>query len=126
MRLAYRIAGLVAVALGLLGILLPLLPTVPFMLLAAFCFARGNPAWEARLLAHPRYGPHIRAWRREGAISRKGKRLALTAFFLSGCAGFFLLEWPLALLPAGVGLFGSCWIATRPDPRFEPRDGGPA
>jgi uncharacterized membrane protein YbaN (DUF454 family) len=126
MRLAYRIAGLVAVALGLIGILLPLLPTVPFMLLAAFCFARGNPAWEARLLAHPRYGPHIRAWRREGAISRKGKRLAILTFTLSGLAGLLLLEWPLALLPGLVGLVGSGWILTRPDPRLGPEEGGPA
>ena len=122
MRLAYRISGLVAFALGLLGIFLPLLPTVPFILLAAFCFARGNPAWEQRLLAHPRYGPHIRAWRSEGAISRKGKAMALLAFFVSAVAGLLLLSAPVSYVPAAVGLIGATWIVSRPDPEA-PADG---
>ena len=114
MRLAYRIAGLVALALGLIGIFVPLLPTVPFMLLAAFCFARGHPAWERRLLDHPRYGPHIRAWREQGAISRKGKTMALAAFVVSGVAGLMLLAGPVAYIPAGVGVVGAAWIVSRP------------
>ena len=43
--------------------LLPLLPTTPFLLLAAWFFARSHPEWEAKLLAHPRWGPLIRDWR---------------------------------------------------------------
>ena len=46
----WLVAGLFAVGLGILGIALPVLPTVPFFLLAAFCFARSHPAWEQRLL----------------------------------------------------------------------------
>ena len=80
MRLAYRIFGIAALGLGFAGLFLPLLPTVPFVLLAAFCFARSNPAWEARLLAHPTLGPHIQAWRANGSISRKGKIAAVAAF----------------------------------------------
>lgn len=127
MRLAYRIAGLAALGLGLLGIFLPLLPTVPFVLLAAFCFARSNPVWEERLLAHPRYGPHIRAWRDQGAISRKGKAMALVAFLVSAVAGLLLLGAPISYVPAAVGLVGATWIASRPDPE-SPSDGpaGPA
>ena len=64
----YLYAGLLAVALGTVGIVLPLLPTVPFMILAAFCFARSSPALEARLLNHPKFGPHLVAWREKGAI----------------------------------------------------------
>ena len=63
MRRLYLALGLVSLGLGIIGAFLPLLPTVPFLLLAAFLFARGNPAWEKRLLDHPRWGPPIRDWR---------------------------------------------------------------
>ena len=76
----YLCAGLLAVALGTVGIVLPLLPTVPFMILAAYCFARSSPALEARLLNHPKFGPHLFAWREKGAISRRGKWSATIAF----------------------------------------------
>ena len=72
-RQLYLAGGLISVALGTLGVFLPLLPTVPFLLLATFCFARSNPVWEQRLLDHPRYGPPLREWRERRAISRKGK-----------------------------------------------------
>lgn len=114
MRLAYRIAGLASVALGGIGIFVPLLPTVPFFLLAAFCFARGNPAWEQRLLDHPRFGPHIRAWRATGSISRAGKAAAVMAFAFSALLGFLMLSAPGAYVPAAVGLIGSAWIISRP------------
>ncbi len=65
-----------ALGLGAVGIVTPLLPTVPFLLLAAFCFARSSKRLHDWLLAHPTLGPPIRDWRRSGAISAKAKRLA--------------------------------------------------
>lgn len=112
--LVYRLAGLAALALGFAGLFLPLLPTVPFVLLAAFCFARGNPAWEKRLLDHPRYGPHILAWRARGAISRKGKLTALAAFGVSAALGLLLLAPPWSLVPLAAALAGGSWVMTRP------------
>jgi uncharacterized membrane protein YbaN (DUF454 family) len=115
-RLFFLIGGLAAMALGTAGIFLPLLPTVPFMILAAFCFARSSPQLEARLLADPVMGPHIRSWRHEGAISRRGKGFALAAFTASALFGLFLLAWPFNLLPLAAAFIGGGWIATRPLP----------
>lgn len=114
MKLVWRLAGFAAVALGAVGIFLPLLPTVPFMLLAAFCFARGSPALEARILADPRFGPHIRAWRANRSISRRGKAAALIGFTISAVVGLALLRWPWMALPPTIALIGASWILTRP------------
>ena len=107
MRLAYRLAGILSLGLGFIGMFLPLVPTVPFVLLAAFCFARGNPAWEARILSDPRFGPHIRAWREHGSISWRGKLAALAAFTASALFGLLTLPWPVAALPLAVAIAGS-------------------
>lgn len=115
-KLAYRIAGLAALALGIAGMFLPLLPTVVFMLVAAWCFARSNPAWEARLLADPRFGPHIRAWREKGAISRKGKIAAGIALGASMALGLLLLAAPYSLIPAIAALTVGTFLLTRPEP----------
>src|SRR3546814_12083510 len=67
----YLVSGWASLGLGALGAFLPLLPTVPFVILAAFCFARSSPRLEAWLVTHPQFGHHIVAWREKGAISRK-------------------------------------------------------
>lgn len=115
LRLGYAAVGLLALGVGIAGIFLPLLPTVPFVLLAAFCFARSNESWERRLLEHPLFGPHIHAWRSRGAISRRGKIAAAMAFAASAAIGFFFLSMPWALVPALAALIGGSWVLTRPD-----------
>jgi len=115
MRLAYILLGALSLLLGLVGAVLPLLPTVPFVLLAAFFFARGHPPVEAWLLRHPRFGPHILAWRSRGAISRRGKRAALLAFAASAAIGLVTLALPWNLVPTLVAMIGGSWIWTRPD-----------
>ncbi len=78
-RTLWNAAGFVCLAVGLVGIALPLLPTTPFVLLAAFCFQRGSDRLHRWLLGHPRFGPLIRNWRERGAISRRTKRNAIIA-----------------------------------------------
>ena len=78
-RTLYLISGFLALGLGGLGVLLPLLPTVPFIILAAYCFARSDETLERWLVEHPTFGTHIRLWRERGAISPKGKRAAPAA-----------------------------------------------
>lgn len=114
-RIGYLLGGLLALALGAIGVFVPLLPTVPFVILAAFCFARSSPRLEQWLVGHRRFGPHIAAWRRSGAISPAGKRAALIAFAISMAAGFALLAFPWSLVPAAAALIGGGWILSRPD-----------
>jgi hypothetical protein len=112
-RHLYLAGGLASVTLGAVGTVVPVLPTVPFLLLAVFCFARSNPAWEAHLLSHPRWGPAILDWRERRAISRKAKRTALATLAASAAIAWLLLSgaWlAVALVPIVVS---GTWIATR-------------
>ncbi|KMV30663.1 YbaN family protein [Photobacterium swingsii] len=68
--------GWCCVALGVLGIFLPLLPTTPFLLLASACFMRGSPRLNTWLTNHPTFGPILYNWHQHGAITRKIKRRA--------------------------------------------------
>jgi uncharacterized membrane protein YbaN (DUF454 family) len=114
-RPLFLAAGIASVALGAVGAVLPVLPTVPFLILAAFCFARSNPQWEARLLAHPRWGPAIRDWRERGAISRKAKWAAAVAMTASAAVALLTLPWPWSALPLLPLAIAAAWIWTRPD-----------
>ena len=66
--LLWRLVAIGAICLGGIGIVVPVLPTVPFLILAAFAASKGWPELERRLLDHPRYGPDIRGWREHGTI----------------------------------------------------------
>ncbi|KIC38424.1 membrane protein [Ruegeria sp. ANG-R] len=68
--------GLLCVALAMIGVVLPLLPTVPFLLLAAFFFARSSSRLHNWLLSHRTFGPLIVDWQSSGAIRPSAKRAA--------------------------------------------------
>ncbi|TKD51818.1 YbaN family protein [Sphingomonas baiyangensis] len=114
-RHLFNLAGALAVTLGVIGAFLPLLPTVPFLILAAFCFARGSPRFEAWLLAHPRFGPPVRDWRASGAISRHGKRAATIGMAASSAIGLVALPLPWNLLPLAACVASGIWIWRRPE-----------
>lgn len=114
-RHAWQALGFASVGLGTLGIFLPLLPTVGFYIFAAYCFTRSNPVWEAKLLNHPQFGPHIRAWRDKGAVSRKGKVAATLAFAVSIAIGAVTLAMPYILIPPLAAVIILGWLWTRPE-----------
>ena len=101
------------VGLGAVGAFLPLLPTVPFLLLALFCFARGNPAWEQRLLDHPRWGPPLKEWRTRKAISRRAKISAIAAMGMGVLVTGMTLGVPWVFVTLAVVSVTGSWIWTR-------------
>lgn len=112
----WRSCTVLAVLLALAGVVLPGLPSVPFLLLAAATAGRGWPSFEARLLAHPRHGPVIRRWRSRRAVPRVAKRLA-TLMMMASAAMIWLSPAPVALkwlVPAFL-LAVAAWLWSRPD-----------
>ncbi|WP_455210370.1 YbaN family protein [Kaarinaea lacus] len=71
------LAGMLSVALGVVGIFLPLLPTTPFMLLAAACFAQSSPRFHQALLESRLFGPIIKQWQEQRSIPKKSKNQAI-------------------------------------------------
>lgn len=114
-RPLYLAAGVSCVALGAVGAVLPIMPTVPFLLLAAFCFARSNPAWERKLLDHPRYGPPLQHWRERRSISRPAKLAAVTAMSAGALVTWMMLGVPWVFVSLAILAICGGWILTRPE-----------
>ncbi|MFC3628887.1 YbaN family protein [Paracoccus angustae] len=116
MRPLWYAIGLLALALGIIGIALPVLPTVPFLLLAAAAFARSSPRLERRILNHPTYGPPVRAWRERGAISRLAKIWATLAM-ACGVGFSLLVGMPLWVVAAQAMICTAiaAFVVTRPE-----------
>ena len=116
-RIAALILACFFLALSVIGIFLPGLPTVPFLLLAAWFAARGSERLHQWLYAHPRFGKLLNDWNEHGAISRKSKLAAVLMLTVSWTVMFWISD--NALMIAGLGLLfivvGS-WLVTRPEP----------
>lgn len=89
-RWAWTAAGMLMVALGVIGAMLPVMPTTIFLILALACFSRASPRLEHWLLHHPRFGAPLRQWREHRAVSRRGKAMACLGMaigFVAMCLG---------------------------------------
>jgi uncharacterized membrane protein YbaN (DUF454 family) len=114
-RIAFLALGWAALALGAIGVVLPGLPTTPFLLVAAFAFGKGSPRMRAWLIDHAHLGPPIRDWEERGAISPRAKLLALSMM-----GALLLLSVVIGLSGALIAVQAVCmggaaaFILTRP------------
>ena len=98
-RLAWGGAGLLALVLGIIGVVVPLLPTTPFVILAAFAFGKGSPRLRHWLVHHALFGQMIRDWESSGAIAPRHKAIACCAMGL-----VFAISLALGLRPWILGI----------------------
>ena len=116
MRWLFIAAGSLFVLLGLIGLFLPLLPTTPFLLLAAACYARGSRRFYDWLLANRTFGPLIHEWRTHRSIPYRTKlsAIALMSVTLAVSIVFFVQPGWLKLALAAMGLGLAIWMYRMP------------
>ncbi|WP_338015186.1 YbaN family protein [Alloalcanivorax marinus] len=118
--LLWRSLALLCVALGLIGVVVPGMPTTVFMLIAAWAGTRGWPRLETWLVSHPRFGPPIVLWREQRAMSRRAKCAASTVMLIS--VAIIAVSPAPNVVKIGVPLF-LCglllWMWRRPEPTPE-------
>ncbi|RBW48672.1 YbaN family protein [Marinobacter sp. F3R11] len=114
-KIGFRILAYVSLGLAAIGVVLPLLPTTPFVLLAAFFASKGSPAFASWLEGHPSFGPAIRDWRRNRVIPVKAKVLACSMMILSWGLLFVAGAAAAVLAVSGIFLLGvASYLLTRP------------
>jgi uncharacterized membrane protein YbaN (DUF454 family) len=116
MRAIWFIFGWLCIAIGTAGIVLPLLPTVPFLLLAAFCFANSSDTAHQWLINHKIFGPPILDWRQSGSIKRSAKIMATFCMFATLAVSLILgVIWWALILQAIVLICVFIFIWSRPE-----------
>lgn len=118
MRWLLWVAGTVSLVLGLIGVVLPGLPTTPFVLLAAACYAKASPRLHAWLIHHRFFGPMVRDWETHRSLTRRTKAIAIGSMLVmvGFSAWIFRAQtWLLVTLLVGalVGVVVVACIPTR-------------
>ncbi len=108
-------AGWICTGLGIIGIFVPVMPGVLFLIIAAACFSRSSPRFERWLLDHAWLGPPVRQWRAYGVIPTRAKALALSSLGASFGLVVLVEPPPFAIAAAGLSMLAvAAYIATRP------------
>ncbi|MDP2075564.1 YbaN family protein [Hydrogenophaga sp.] len=112
------LAGSVSLALGLIGVVLPGLPTTPFILLAAACYAKASPRLHGWLLNHRLLGPMVRDWETHRSLTRRSKTVAqVSMVVMVGLSAWGLRDRPvvlaIVLIAALIGVLVVARIPTR-------------
>ena len=116
-RYLLLVFAVLCLALGIVGVFIPGLPTTVFILMAGWAAARSSPRFHEWLESHPLFGPMLRDWRKYGAVSRKAKITATV--MMAGCAVILFYTtsrmW-LAEIITGVMALVLMWLWRRPEP----------
>jgi hypothetical protein len=114
-RTLWLLLGLAATGLAVAGAVLPLLPTTPFLLVAAYAFARSSPRLHRWLTEHKQFGPLIDNWNRYGAINTKAKTSAVLVMIATLAGGWYWgLSETILILQAIVMAGAATFILSRP------------
>lgn len=114
MRTSFVLMGHASLAVGFVGIFVPLLPTTPFILLAAMCYSRGSDRFHTWIHQHPRFGPIISEWREHRAISARAKLAAVVMVVLSISYSVIRLSPPWKIVAVLIGAGVLTFILSRP------------
>ena len=115
-RLLWLCVGVLALSLGVLGIVLPVLPTTPFVILAAFAFGRSAPRFHAWLAGHRIFGPIIADWQAHGAIAPRFKWLAAAMMIAALGLSLWMQFPPTVLWIQALCLTGAAtYVLSRPN-----------
>lgn len=115
-RWLFLLLAVASLVLGIIGLFLPVLPTVPFVLLAAWAAARSSPRLLNWLESHPRFGTHLRDWRNGGVVRRRAKWLASALMTASATSMLFWMgpRW-YVLSVVGAMAIVLAWLWRRPE-----------
>ena len=115
-RLVYLGVGWISVGMAIAGVILPILPTTPMLLVAVWAFGRSSPELAERIRAHKVFGPPIRDWQDNGVISPKAKALALGIMTLMGGWLWAYSGMPVWLITGVTGILAgtAIYVASRP------------
>ena len=114
MRTTFILLGHTSMAVGFVGIFVPLLPTTPFVLLAAVCYSRGSERFHTWLHQHPRFGPMIHSWREHRAIGPRAKIVAAITVVVSITYSVIRLDLPWNAVSLLIGAAVLTFILSRP------------
>lgn len=115
--------GIMSLTLGVIGIFLPLLPTTPFLLLAAWCFLKSSPTLHAWMYRQPYMGKALKDWEEERIISRPAKVMALLMITLSGGVIWYKVDLLVLKIFVTIILCGvSIFIITRNEKPSTPKE----
>lgn len=118
--LFWRTLVVIFITLGIIGAILPGMPTTVFLILAAWAASKGWPQMDAWLLNHPKYGPTLRDWRAIGTVPRKAKWIATIMMTASGILMLFTSApfWVKVFTDTTM-LVVAIWLWLRPEPKLK-------
>lgn len=108
--------GFAGLGLAIVGTLLPIMPTVPFLIVAVYGFNRSSPRFHAMIMNHKVFGPQIREWNEHRAIDPKVKAFVVISMAIGLCVSFFLLAMHLWLIQLTVLTLVAAYVVTRNNP----------